>query len=49
MKSACIIEESVVDPNKKIMTTYSRNIFFTSLMVVEEKCVYSVSPNNKDW
>ncbi|XP_028393386.1 PRELI domain-containing protein 1, mitochondrial-like [Dendronephthya gigantea] len=49
VKSACIIEESLVDPKRKVMTTYSRNIFFTSLMVVEEKCVYSVCPNNKNW
>ena len=49
MKAACIIEESTVDPKRKIMTTYSRNIFFTSLMVVEEKCVYSVCPSNKNW
>lgn len=43
------MEESVVDPGAKTLTTYTRNITFTRLMVVEEKCVYSVHPNNKEW
>ncbi|EDO37602.1 predicted protein, partial [Nematostella vectensis] len=46
---ACIIEESVVDPVAKTLTTYTRNITFKTLMVVEEKCVYTVSPQNKEW
>lgn len=48
-KVACIMEESVVDPEAKTLTTYTRNITFTRLMVVEEKCVYSVHPTNKEW
>ena len=46
---ACLVEESVVDPVAKTLTTYTRNITFTRLMVVEEKCVYTVSPNNNEW
>lgn len=46
---ACIVEESIVDPEAKTLTTYTRNITFTRLMVVEEKCVYSVHPSNKEW
>ncbi|XP_078344462.1 PRELI domain-containing protein 1, mitochondrial-like [Oculina patagonica] len=48
-KVACVVEESVVDPEAKTLTTYTRNITFTRLMVVEEKCVYSVHPTNKEW
>ena len=32
-KSACIVEESVVDPVKKTLTTYTRNINLTRIMV----------------
>ncbi|CAH3160710.1 unnamed protein product [Porites lobata] len=46
---ACIVEESVVDPEAKTLTTYTKNVTFTRLMVVEEKCVYSVHPTNKEW
>ena len=46
---ACIMEESVVDPEAKTLTTYTKNVTFTRLMVVEEKCVYSVHPTNKEW
>ena len=46
---ACVVEESIVDPEAKTLTTYTRNITFTRLMVVEEKSVYSVHPTNKEW
>lgn len=32
-KSVKIIEESVCDPEKKTLTTYTRNIAFTKVMV----------------
>ena len=47
--SACIVEESVVDSAAKTFTTYTRNISFSKLMSVEEKCTYYVSPENENW
>jgi len=47
--SACIVEESVVDSATKTFTTYTRNITFSKLMSVEEKCTYYVSPENENW
>lgn len=44
-----IVEESVVDVSKKTFTTYTRNINFAKLMSVEEKCIYYVCPENKEW
>lgn len=44
----CVVEESIVDPKKKTMTTYTRNIGYTKIMTVEEKCTYSPSPENKE-
>ncbi len=38
-----------MDAVGKTFTTYTRNISFTKLMSVEEKCVYYVSPENEDW
>jgi len=48
-KVACIVEESILDPEAKTLTTYTKNVTFTKLMAVEEKCVYSVHPTNKEW
>ena len=47
--TACVVEESVVDSTAKTFTTYTRNITYTTLGVVEEKCVYYVSPENESW
>ena len=47
--SACIVEESVVDMATKTFTTYTRNINFNKMMSVEEKAIYSVSPDNRNW
>lgn len=44
-----IVEESVVDPVDKTFTTYTRNIGYSKVMCVEEKCVYTVSPDNPSW
>ncbi|XP_076308170.1 preli-like isoform X2 [Tachypleus tridentatus] len=48
-RSVFVVEESVVDPKNKIVTTYTRNIGMISLMVVEEKCVYRPSKENLRW
>uniref|UniRef100_A0A1B6E3G8 PRELI/MSF1 domain-containing protein n=1 Tax=Clastoptera arizonana TaxID=38151 RepID=A0A1B6E3G8_9HEMI len=44
-----IVEESIVDPKEKVLTTYTRNIGYTSLMSVVEKVVYKVSDENPNW
>ncbi|XP_050545944.1 PRELI domain-containing protein 1, mitochondrial-like [Daktulosphaira vitifoliae] len=41
-----IVEESIVDPTKKILTTYTRNIGYTNVMGVTEKVVYKVNEEN---
>uniref|UniRef100_A0A1B6K362 PRELI/MSF1 domain-containing protein n=1 Tax=Homalodisca liturata TaxID=320908 RepID=A0A1B6K362_9HEMI len=38
-----ILEESVVDPKEKQITTYTRNIGYTKVMNIVEKVVYKVS------
>uniref|UniRef100_A0A0K8TSW3 PRELI/MSF1 domain-containing protein n=1 Tax=Tabanus bromius TaxID=304241 RepID=A0A0K8TSW3_TABBR len=42
-QSVKIVEESIVDPQKKTLTTYTRNIAFTKVMSVVEKVVYKES------
>lgn len=37
--SVKIIEESVVDPKKKVLTTYTRNLGFTKVMVNVNYCI----------
>ncbi|GFN84149.1 protein preli-like [Plakobranchus ocellatus] len=44
-----IIEESIVDPVEKTLTTYTRNIGLQRIMAVEEKCIYKVNPQNSLW
>ncbi|KAK3744409.1 hypothetical protein RRG08_019702 [Elysia crispata] len=44
-----IIEESVVDPVQKTLTTYTRNIGLQRIMGIEEKCIYKVNPQNSSW
>ncbi|KAJ8724170.1 hypothetical protein PYW07_008150 [Mythimna separata] len=39
-KSVKIIEESIVDPEKKILVTYTRNLGFTKVMSVVERVEY---------
>lgn len=48
-RQMCIIEESVVDPVSRTITTYTRNMAMQHVMSVEEKCVYQVSPDNSKW
>ena len=33
VKSACVVEESIIDPKAKTFTTYTRNISLTKIMV----------------
>lgn len=44
-----VMEESIVDPMKKTLTTYTRNLGYTTFMVVEEKCIYQQSKENSSW
>lgn len=48
-RNVCIIEESVIDPKRHTITTYTRNIAMQHVMSVEEKCVYKVNPENCKW
>lgn len=43
-----IVEESIVDPIRKLITTYTRNIAMQHIVSVEEKVVYKQDPENKD-
>uniref|UniRef100_A0A1A7YF30 PRELI domain containing 1a n=1 Tax=Iconisemion striatum TaxID=60296 RepID=A0A1A7YF30_9TELE len=47
--SAYIIEDSIVDPQKKTMTTLTWNISHARLMSVEERCWYQINPENGHW
>ncbi|XP_031627387.1 protein preli-like isoform X1 [Contarinia nasturtii] len=47
-KSVKIVEESICDPNEKILTTYTRNIAFMKVMSVVEKVVYKCSDTEPD-
>ncbi|KAJ4945833.1 hypothetical protein JOQ06_023511 [Pogonophryne albipinna] len=44
--SAYIIEDSIVDPQKRTMTTLTWNISHARLMSVEERCKYYINPEN---
>ncbi|XP_062331916.1 PRELI domain containing 1a [Osmerus eperlanus] len=47
--SAYIIEDSIVDPITRTMTTVSWNISHARLMSVEERCEYRINPENTSW
>eukprot|EP00123_Amoebidium_parasiticum_P012611 comp21472_c0_seq1/m.29724 comp21472_c0_seq1/g.29724 ORF comp21472_c0_seq1/g.29724 comp21472_c0_seq1/m.29724 type:complete len:188 (-) comp21472_c0_seq1:547-1110(-) len=44
-----LLEESTIDPNKKVMVTITRNLTLRSILKVEERCTYSVSAENNQW
>ncbi|KAL7301171.1 hypothetical protein TKK_0006142 [Trichogramma kaykai] len=44
-----IIEESIVDPKEKTLTTYTRNLGYTKVMSVVEKVIYKASDENPQW
>ena len=48
-KLVYIIEESILDPKRKILTTYTRNIGMKHLMSIEEKVTYRTSGENIEW
>lgn len=41
-KSVCILEESVVDPNERVLVTYTRNIGFNKIMVSGKQCMFGI-------
>lgn len=45
-RQAYVVEESIVDPKTQTFTTYTRNIGYQRVMLVEEKCVYQPNPTN---
>ena len=47
--AATILEESIVDPRTKTLSTFTKNITLTKYMAVEETCVYTVAPENTHW
>ncbi|XP_037531852.1 PRELI domain containing 1a [Nematolebias whitei] len=47
--SAYVIEDSIVDPQKRTMTTLTWNISHARLMSVEEHCRYQINPENGCW
>ncbi|XP_057335097.1 PRELI domain-containing protein 1, mitochondrial [Microplitis mediator] len=44
-----IVEETVVDPKEKTLTSYTRNLGYTKVMSVIEKVTYKVSDENPEW
>ncbi|XP_042199025.1 PRELI domain containing 1a [Callorhinchus milii] len=48
-RSVFVIEDSVVDLQDKTFATLTWNVNHTRLMIVEEKCVYSINQDNQTW
>ncbi|XP_002740903.1 PRELI domain-containing protein 1, mitochondrial-like [Saccoglossus kowalevskii] len=49
-KQVCVIEETILDPKAKKLTTYSRNVgYLSSIMVVEERCEYTLNTEEQKW
>ena len=44
-----VVENSVLDLEKKTITTYTRNVSLTSYSFLEEKCTYRPSVDGKNW
>lgn len=49
LKYVYIIEESIVDLSTNTLTTYTRNIGKQHWMSVEERCIYTKSPECSSW
>eukprot|EP00035_Acanthoeca_spectabilis_P022523 m.444228 g.444228 ORF g.444228 m.444228 type:complete len:192 (-) comp19071_c0_seq1:286-861(-) len=47
--NAFVVEKSVLDPQARTFTTFTKNVTLTSWMTVEETCVYAVSDENPEW
>lgn len=41
-----VLEESIVDPQTQTLVTYTRNLGFTKIMTVDEKCWYRPYPED---
>ncbi|XP_064389039.1 PRELI domain-containing protein 1, mitochondrial-like [Halichondria panicea] len=48
-QAAFVIEESIVDSSTRTFTTHTRNINFTKLLSIEEKCTYYTCPEDNSW
>ncbi|XP_061103059.1 PRELI domain-containing protein 1, mitochondrial-like isoform X2 [Conger conger] len=48
-RSVYILEDSIVDPQNKSMTTFTWNLNHTRLMTVEERCVFQESQDRPAW
>ncbi|KAI7801316.1 PRELI domain-containing protein 1 [Triplophysa rosa] len=48
-QKAFIIEDSIVDPESRSMTTLTWNITHARVMGIEERCVFRVNPDNNNW
>ncbi|XP_072002096.1 PRELI domain-containing protein 1, mitochondrial isoform X1 [Engystomops pustulosus] len=44
-----VLEDSIIDLHKKTLTTYTWNINHSTVMSVEERCVYCENKDNKNW
>jgi len=44
--TAYLVEESLVDLNKKVITTYTKNISLTTLLDIDEKCIFTKCDSN---
>ncbi|KAJ3186286.1 hypothetical protein HDU85_007726 [Gaertneriomyces sp. JEL0708] len=49
VRDAFILETSTVDPKAGVMTTVTRNLSHTKLMLVEETQIFKRHPNRADW
>lgn len=45
-KLVAIIEESIVDPKKQTLTTYTRNVGYSKIVSITEKVEYHQDPHN---
>ncbi|XP_069979628.1 PRELI domain-containing protein 1, mitochondrial isoform X2 [Penaeus vannamei] len=48
-RNVSVIEESIVDPEKREICTYTRNVGLTKVMTCVEKVVYRPCPENSQW
>ncbi|XP_006007054.1 PRELI domain-containing protein 1, mitochondrial-like [Latimeria chalumnae] len=48
-RSVFIVEDTIVDPVIKTLTSFTWNLNHTRLMLIEEKCVYSINHDNQAW
>ncbi|KAM8974517.1 PRELI domain-containing protein 1, mitochondrial [Pelodytes ibericus] len=44
-----VIEDSIMDPVNRTLTTFTWNINHATIMTVEERCTYCENPENHNW